>query len=79
MKRHYKLRMLKFNIYGPSQIMVDNESVTICSITFRILKKKHNSIAYRQVREAVAACVTSIAHIHVKFNPYDLLTNPLGP
>ena len=42
------------------------------------LQKKHNSIAYHRVREAVAAGTLRIAKVRSKENLADLLTKSLG-
>ena len=52
----YKLRMFGTPIKGATNVYCDNEAVTKnASIPESTLKKKHNSIAYHQAREAVAA------------------------
>ena len=52
----YKLRMFGVPINGPARIFCDNESVVINgSYPESSLKKKHCSIAFHRVREAVAA------------------------
>ena len=61
----YKLRMLRFYIDGPSQILVDNESVvTSCSITSTTLNNNHIAISYHLGREDVEEGMTSLAHMH---------------
>jgi hypothetical protein len=53
---HYKLCMFGVPIEGPANVFCDNKSVaTNSTVPTSTLKKKHNSIAYRRVREAVAA------------------------
>ena len=75
----YKLRMLGVPIDGPGIVLVDNESVAIiCPIPFIILKNKYNPIAYHQVRVDISAGLIIMAHIPVKSNPDNLLTNPIG-
>ena len=60
----YKLRIIGVPIDGPPQMMGDNESMaTSLSITSSNLKKKHNAMAYHQVREYVYAGGISMAHI----------------
>ena len=76
----YKLRMLGVPIEGPAMMLGDNMSViTNCSLPSSSLKKKHNSIAYHSVREAVAAGLIKLAHVPGKSNVADILTKPLGP
>jgi hypothetical protein len=43
-----------------------------------VLKKKHNAIAYRHVREAIAARKMRLAYIMSEENVSDLLTKPLS-
>lgn len=77
----YKLRMMGVPIDGPANVFCDNQSVvTNATIPTSTLKKKHNSIAYHRVREAVAARILRIAKVHTSENLADLLTKPLaGP
>jgi len=66
-------------IDGPTNVYCDNDSV--CSNSTKpesTLKKKHNSICYHRVREAVAAKIIRIAHIPTGQNLADMLTKPLG-
>jgi hypothetical protein len=52
----YKLRMFGIPLEGTANVFCDNQSVvTTVSVPESTLKKKHNSIAYHRVREAVAA------------------------
>lgn len=75
----YKLRMFGIPIEEPTNVFCDNKSVvTNSTVPTSSLKKKHNSIAYHRVREAVAANVLRIAKVHTKENLADLLTKPLG-
>jgi hypothetical protein len=75
----YKLRMFGIPIEGSANVFCDNKSVVTNSTTpTSQLKKKHNSIAYHRVREAVAAKIIRIAKVHSKENLADLLTKPLG-
>jgi len=77
----YKLRMMGIPIDGPANAFCDNKSVvTNATVPTSTLKKKHNSIAYHKVCEAVAAKVLCIAKVHTSENLADLLTKPLaGP
>ena len=75
----YKLRMFGIPIDGPANVFGDKKSViTNATVPTSMLKKKHNSIAYHRVREAVAAGVLQIAKVHTFENLADLLTKPLG-
>lgn len=74
----YKLRMLGVPIDGPANVFCDNKSVvTNSTVPTSTLKKKHNSIAYHRVREAVAAGILQIAKVHSSENLADLLTKSL--
>jgi hypothetical protein len=73
-----KLGVFKIPIDGPTYVFCDNKSiVTNSTIPTSALKKKHNSIAYDRVREAVAANILWIAKVHSSENLADLLTKPL--
>jgi hypothetical protein len=75
----YKLRMFRIPIDGPCNVFCDNKSVaTNASVPTSTLKKKHNSIAYHHVTEAVAAQVLRIAKVHTSENLADILTKPLS-
>ena len=72
--------MLGIRIEPTTNISCDNMSVVInMQFPTSNLKKKHNSVAYHKVREAVAAGIVSIGHILGKFNIADILTKALGP
>lgn len=74
----YKLRMFGIPIDGPTNVMCDNKSVVNNStLPSSTLKKKHNTICYHRVREAVAAKIIQIAHIPTGQNLADMLTKPL--
>ena len=52
----YKLRMFGVPIAGPARVFCDNKSVVkSSSVPESRIKKKHCSIAYHRVREAIAA------------------------
>ena len=75
----YKLRMFGVPINGPARIFCDNESVVInSSHPESALKKKHCSIAYHKVREAIAAGKQLIYYENTATNLADLLTKPLS-
>jgi hypothetical protein len=75
----YKLRMLGTPVNSSTNVFCDNKSVITNSTTpTSQLKKKHNSTAYHNVREAVAATIVRIAKVQLNENMADLLTKPLG-
>ena len=70
----YILRMFDIPIAGSVNVYCDNESV--CNKTTRpesTLKKKHNAIAYHQVREAVVAGMIGIAKEDSAMNISEML------
>ena len=77
----YKLRMFGVPLDGPSNVFCYNNSVGInATIPTSTLKKKHNSIAYHRVREAVAAKILLIAKVASAENLADVFTKCLpGP
>ena len=73
--------MFGMNVQGPANFYVDNESV-VNSVTRpdSRLKKKHLSICYHSVREAVAAGKIRVSWIDSESNISDILTKILpGP
>lgn len=75
----YKLQMFGIGIDGKIDILCDNKSVvTNSSIPESVLAKKHTSICYHRVREAVASGVLWIAKIPTEENLADLLTKVLS-
>jgi len=77
----YKLRMMGVEVDGPTNLFCDNEAV-VCNSTKpeSTLKKKHNSIAYHRVREALAAKIVRVAKESGLTNLADGLTKCLpGP
>lgn len=75
----YKLRMMGVPLEGPANVLVDNASVVKNStIPSSTLQKKHNSICYHYVREAVAAQCMRIAYVPSQENLADIFTKPLG-
>jgi hypothetical protein len=48
------------------------------SVISRVLKKKHNTIAYYRVREAIAAKVIRFVYVKSDENVSDILTKPLS-
>jgi hypothetical protein len=74
----YKLRMWGVPIDRPANVFCDNKSVvTNSTVPTSTLKKKHNSIAYHRVRDAVAGGIARIAKVHTSENLADLLTKSL--
>jgi hypothetical protein len=71
----YKLRMMGFQIDGPTYAFGDNMSVVKnTSAPESVLRKKCNSICYHAVREAVVTGELIVAHVPGVSNPSDLLT-----
>jgi hypothetical protein len=74
----YKLRMFGIDIMGPTNVFGDNKSViTNSTIPESTLSRKHNSICYHRVREAVAAGIIRITKVHTESNLADIFTKPL--
>jgi len=75
----YKLRMFGVHIDGPTLVYCDNNSVVHNSHRPEsTLKKKHNSISFHKIREAVAADVVEIHKVGTTDNLADILTKPLN-
>ena len=75
----YKLRMFGVPLAGPANVFCDNESVVkSSSYVDSVLKKKHCSIAYHRIREAVTAEKILIYYERTDTNLADLLTKPLS-
>ncbi len=65
----YKLCMFGIPLDGEANMFVDNQSVALnATIPSSTLKKKHNSIAYHRVHEAIAACIVRIIKVAGKKN-----------
>ena len=76
----YKLRMFGVPIDGFANVFCDNESVfKNASIAESRLKKKHNSVCFHRVREAVASLILMPFKVDSKFNLADILTKSLNP
>jgi hypothetical protein len=74
----FKLHMFCIPIDGPTNVYCDNEAVTKNSFfPESTLKKKHNSIAYHHIREAVAAGTIQVTKEDEKTNLADVLTKLL--
>ena len=75
----YKLRMFGILIDGHTNVFCDNEAVyKNVSSSDSILKKKHNSICYHKVREAVAAGILLVYKENSETNLADILTKALN-
>ena len=75
----YKIRMFGIPIQGEARIFCDNQAaVKSGSNPDTRLQKKHNSIAFHQVREAVAGGWILIYHENSQSNLADLLTKVLS-
>ena len=75
----YKLRMFGVPVEGEARILCDNmAAVKSGSNPDARLQKKHNSIAFHRVREAVAAGWALIYHENGNSNLADLLTKVLS-
>ena len=77
----YNLRMLGFELDGPTMMLGDNNAVVLSStIPSSQLKKKHLSIAYHKIRECNAGQepILEFYHIPSQDNLADLLTKPLS-
>ena len=75
----YKLRMFGVPIDGPANVLCDNQGVVKnTSIPASTLNKKHVSIAYHTVREAVAAGILRVGKEDTETNLADLFTKMLS-
>ena len=75
----YKLRMFGVPIDGPASVFCDNQGVVKnTSLPESTLAKKHNSINYHAVREAVAAGILRVGKEDGMTNLSDLLTKVLN-
>jgi hypothetical protein len=77
----YKLKMFGIPLEEPVNTFCDISSVVVNSTEpASTLKKKHNSLAYHRVREAIAANVLRVAWVQSGKNLAGMLTKPLnGP
>ena len=74
----FKLRMFGIPVDGPAHIYCDNRSVVNNSSKVEsTLDKKHNSVAYHYVRNAVAASIVTVAWISGNDNLADAFTKRL--
>ncbi len=75
---HCKLRMFGVSIDEPVNVFCGNKSIiTNATIPESTLMKKHNSIAYQKVWEAVAACIIWVAKVKSEPNLAELISKPL--
>ena len=75
----YKLRMFGVPVEAPARVFCDNESVVKnSSYPESTLKKKHVSIAYHRVREAIAAQKMLVYYETTGSNLADLFTKILS-
>ena len=74
----YKLRMFGVPVSGFARVFIDNQSVVTNSTqAHSTLQKKHCSICYHRVREAIASDMMRVAKIHTTKNLADIFTKPL--
>ena len=70
--------MMGVPIDGPALMLGDNMSVVLnTAVPSSVLKKKHCSIGYHRVREAIAAKILRFSHVPSVDNLADILTKPL--
>ena len=75
-----KLRSFGVAIDGPAKILCDNQSVvTNSQKPESTLSKKHLSVIFHRVREAVSRKVISVGKIFTKMNLADLFTKTTIP
>jgi hypothetical protein len=73
----YMLRSLRVSLDGPALMLGDNMSVVLnTTVPSSVLKKKHNTIAYNLVSEAIAARIMRFSYIKSEENVSDELTKP---
>ena len=75
----FMLRSWGMALDGPTLMLGDNMSVVWnTSVPSSVLKKRHNVIAYHQVRETIVAKVMRFAYVKSEENISDILTKPLS-
>ena len=75
----YALRLMGVPIVGPALMLGDNMSVILnTTVPSSALKKKHCSILYHRVREAIAGGICRFAHVASAENITDILTKPVN-
>jgi hypothetical protein len=78
MELRYMLRSLGVDLEGPKLMLGDYMSVVLnASVPSRVLKKKHNAIAYHRVCEAISAGILRFANLKSEENASNILTKPL--
>ena len=71
----YKLQMFGIPIDGKVNMFIDNQAMFKSStIPESVNKKKHTSVAFHRIREAVAAEWLRVAHVSGSDNLADFLT-----
>ena len=74
--QRYKGRIFGVRLEGPAYILCDNHGVVKNMITLdSVLHKKHNTINYHSVCEAISADILRIGKEYGETNFVDLLTN----
>ena len=74
----FKLRMFGVSVEGPAHVYCDNQGVVNNSSKVEsTLDKKHNSVAYHYVRNAVAASIITVAWIKSTDNLANAFTKRL--
>ena len=76
---HHDLRYLGLNVKQKLYLFGDNSAViTNGTISHSQLQKRHNTLAYHRVREAIADKVMALYHIPGGINPADILSKHWG-
>ena len=79
MEMRYNIRMLGYDLDGPTTILGDNNAVVLnTSVPSSQIKKKQLSCAYHRVREMIACKATRFIHIPSALNIADVNTKPLN-
>jgi hypothetical protein len=74
----YSIRMLGYDLDGPTTILGDNNAVVLnTTIPSSQIKKKQLACAYHRVREMIACKATRFIHIPSAMNCADVNTKPL--
>ena len=75
----YKLQMFGIPVDGRVNMFIDNEAMFKSStIPESVNKKRHTSISFHRIREAVAAGCLRIAHVPGTSNLADFLTKSVS-
>ena len=76
----YRLWMLGVPVEGSCLLFGDNQSmITNVTVPGSVLKKRHSTIVYHRIREAIAANIVSVVHCQSEDNLADMMTKALGP